>query len=289
MGAMAEPYASEFLRLLRLGAGACDMHGAKREVGFARRTPAEGAFLARELARVEQHSDRSCRLLEAFVGPAPRILEVGCSTGGLSVAVARSRVLAPKEVIGVDPDALSLRAAEVRARGYGLGADRVAFVQNHPGHPLPFAAGVYDLVLCVSVLEFVPSAKERKRLIDEMKRVLKPGGYLFLSTPNPIRLRDLHAKRWLGDFLRRDGHPWATPPWLLRAMVADFPRVPIDAWVVRQAFLRRGIPTGRVLPPVARAVVSMHKWQKLLVRKPLEAGSNGAAPNQEVKARNPAA
>jgi SAM-dependent methyltransferase len=261
------------------------MHGAKRQVGFAKRTRAEGAFLARELARVEQHADRSCRLLEAFVGPTPRILEVGCSTGGLSVALARSRVLAPQEVIGVDPDALSLRAAEVRARGHGLGADRVTFVQNRPGRPLAFAAGAYDLVLCVSVLEFVPSAEERKRLVGEMKRVLKPGGYLFLSTPNPLRLRDLHAKRWLGDFIRRDGHPWATPPWRLRAMVADFPRVAIDPWVVRQALVRMGIPIRRVPLPVARAVVSVHKWQKLLVRKPLESSCD--AVSDQVK--NPAA
>ena len=272
LGAMDEPYASEFIHLLRLGAGACDVHGARKPVGFAQRTEGKGAFLAREWARVEQHSDRLCHLLEAFVGAAPRILEVGCSTGGLCVALARSPVLAPEEVIGVDPDPLSLRAAEVRARGHRFGPDRISFAQNHPGHPLPFSAEGHDLVLCVSVLEFIPSAEERKRLIDEMKRVLKPGGYLFVSTPNPIRPRDLHAKRWCGDFIKRDGHPWATPPWALRAMVADFRRVPIDRWLVRRALFRLGLPIRRVPPLLARAVVGMHKWQKLLVRKPLETG-----------------
>jgi SAM-dependent methyltransferase len=270
---MAEPYATEFRRLLHLGAGACDVHGAKKEVGFARRTRAKEAFVARELARVAHHEQSSCRLLETFAAPARRILEVGCSTGGLSVALAQSSVLAPHEVVGVDPDALSLRAAEVRARGHGFGGDRIAFLQNRPGHSLPFAAGLYDLVLCVSVLEFVPTAEERKRLVDEMKRVLKPGGYLFLSTPNPLRFRDLHAKRWLGDVIRRDGYPWATPPWVLRAMVSDFPRVPIDGWVIGRALERLGLPIKGVPGPVARAVVGMHRWQKLLVTKPAVSGS----------------
>jgi SAM-dependent methyltransferase len=268
MDAMVEPYATEFRRLLQLGAGACDMHGAKRAVGFARRTRATEAFVARELARVQRHEEHSCRLLEQFVAPARRILEVGCSTGGLSIALARSSVLAAHEVVGLDPDALSLRAAEVRARGHGFGSDRVAFLQNRPGHPLPVADGHYDLVLCVSVLEFVPTTDERKQLIEEMKRALKPGGYLFLSTPNPVRLRDLHAKRWLGDVIRRDGYPWATPPWVLHAMVSDFLRVPIERWVIRRAFERLGLPIRSVPRPVARAVVEMHRWQKLLVRKP---------------------
>jgi 2-polyprenyl-3-methyl-5-hydroxy-6-metoxy-1,4-benzoquinol methylase len=268
MEAMAEPYETEFRRLLDLGAGACDVHGAKKEVGFARRTRAKEAFARRELARVRQHAQRSCRLLEEFAAPARRILEVGCSTGGLSVALAQSSVLAAHGVVGVDPDALSLQAAEVRARGHGLGGDRIAFLQNHPGHPLPLASEAYDLVLCVSVLEFVPTADERKRLIDEMKRVLKPGGYLFLSTPNPLRLRDLHAERWLGDFIRRDGYPWATPPWVLRAMVSDLRRVPIDRWVIGSAFERLGVPIRSVPGPVARAIVEMHRWQKLLIRKP---------------------
>jgi 2-polyprenyl-3-methyl-5-hydroxy-6-metoxy-1,4-benzoquinol methylase len=276
MHAMAEPHATEFRRLLYLGAGACDVHGAKRQVGFARRTKAKEAFVARELARVERHREHSCRLLEEFVAtPARHILEVGCSTGGLAVALAQSSILAPDKVVGLDPDALSLRAAEVRARGHGLGTDRVAFLQNRPGHPLPVAEG-YDLVLCVSVLEFVPTADERKRLIYEMKRLLKPGGYLFLSTPNPFRLRDLHAGRWLGDVVRRDGYPWATPPWVLRSMVSDFSRVPTDRWVSRRALERLGLRITSVPRPIARAVVAMHRWQKLLVRKPPDSGSDRA-------------
>ncbi len=164
---MTEPHASEFQRLVRSGAGTRDIHAAIG-VGFARRAPAPGRFVQREMDRVDLHRKASCALLEAFVGRAPRLLDVGCSTGGSTVALALSDVLAPERTIGVDPDALSLRAAEVRARGHGLDPRRISFVRNEPDRPLPFTSHAFDLVVCLSVLEFVPEADARRRLVEEM-------------------------------------------------------------------------------------------------------------------------
>jgi hypothetical protein len=105
-------------------------------------------------------------------------------------------------------------------------------------------------------------------LVDEMKRVARPGGQLFLSTPNPLRLRDVHSRRLLGDFVRRAGYPWATLPWRMRALVSDWENVPIDLWVVRRTLERSGVP-GRIVPaPFARAIIWTRPWQKILVRKP---------------------
>jgi SAM-dependent methyltransferase len=272
MPEMAEPYASEFRRLVRLGAGARDIHAATTEVGFARRTTSSNSFVAREMSRVETHRRGTCPILEAFSPRSSRILDVGCSTGGSTVAMALSPVLAPEVLVGFDLDALSLRAADVRARGHGLDPRRITFVSGGPSEPLPFGNDVFDLVVCVSVLEFLPTADERRKLIAEMKRVARPGGQLFLSTPNPLRLRDVHAKRWLGDVVRRDGFPWATPPWALRTMVADCERVPIDKWVVAHALERVGLP-GRVVPrALTNAIAMAHAWQKVLVRKPAHRG-----------------
>ncbi len=268
MPEMAEPYASEFRRLVRMGAGARDIHAAGADVGFARRTASSDAFVAREMSRIETHRRATCPILEAFAPRSARVLDVGCSTGGSTVAIALSPVIAPEAVVGFDLDALSLRAAEVRAKGNGLDPRRITFVSGRPGAGLPFASDVFDLVVCVSVLEFLPTAEGRRRLIEEMKRVARPGGHVFVSTPSPLRLRDVHAKRWLGDVVRRDGFPWATPPWELRAMIADCERVPIHDWVVAHALNRAGLP-GRVVPKtLTRAIAWVHAWQKVLVRKP---------------------
>jgi SAM-dependent methyltransferase len=182
-------------------------------------------------------------------------------------------VLAPEFIVGVDPDALSLHAAQVRARGHALDPRRVTFLQNRPDRELPFANDQFDLVVCVSVLEFLPRTESRYKLVDEIKRVTRPGGHVFLSTPNPLRLRDVHAKRWLGDYRRDEGYPWATAPWTMRAMVADCHRVPIDRWIVARALKRTPLPLRFVPRPLAGALALTRPWQKLLVRKPSQSAA----------------
>ncbi|MCL2447450.1 MAG: class I SAM-dependent methyltransferase [Polyangiaceae bacterium] len=255
---------------MRLGAGTQDIQGtsAAEERGFARCTGGSDAFIAHEEARVALHQTGFCRLIEAACGRARRILDVGCSTGGGAVAMALSRALGPEEVIGVDPDPLSLRAAEVRASAHELPRKRVRFIRVRPDVPLPFGADQFDLVVCLSVLEFVPMAGARRRLVDEMKRVVRPGGCLFLSTPSPLRVRDLHARRWLGDLLRRDGFPWAPSPWWLRDAVADFERVRIESWLLEQELERAGFPSVAIPRIVARAIDWARPWQNIVVRKP---------------------
>ncbi len=269
---MAEPQASEFRSLVRQGAGARDIHGGRRDVGFAKSTTASDAFVAREVARVETHRRSSCPLLEAFTGPARRILDVGCSTGGSTVALALSKVLRPELVVGVDPERLSLRAAEARARGYGLDPRQVAFIRTPSGHPLPFANDSFDLVTCVSVLEFVPTHAQRRRLVQEMKRVARPDGHVFLATPSPFRVRETHSKRWFGNVLRREGYPWATPPWTLDGLFTDCERVRIEAWLASRALERAGLAADTVPSPffgaLAWTLARTSEWQKVLVRKP---------------------
>ena len=45
-------------------------------------------------------------------------------------------------------------------------------------HSLPFKSNVFDSIICQAVLEHV---KNPKKVVDEMLRVLKPGGHVFLK------------------------------------------------------------------------------------------------------------
>lgn len=78
---------------------------------------------------------------------------------------------------------------------------------------LPLAAGEFDVVLCTQVLEYVPSPQ---KVVDEMHRVLRPGGYLFLSVP---------------AVFPRDSNPeyWRFLPSSLRLLLGDFSEVEIAA------------------------------------------------------------
>ena len=59
--------------------------------------------------------------------------------------------------------------------------------QNLLTDPLPFPDGSVDVVTCFHSLEhwhFSPV-----RLFAEIRRILRPGGYVFIATPNAVNLR----------------------------------------------------------------------------------------------------
>ena len=49
------------------------------------------------------------------------------------------------------------------------------------GEAMPFAGDKFDFVICTQMLEYAP---DPNRVIEEIYRVLKPGGCLFLSVPS---------------------------------------------------------------------------------------------------------
>lgn len=99
------------------------------------------------------------------------VLDVGCGDG--TAAAVAARLLPGHRIIGVDWSHDALRRAAprigtvVRAE---LGSGR-----------LPFADGSADAVLFSEVVEHLV---DPDGALDELRRVLAPGGHLMLSTPN---------------------------------------------------------------------------------------------------------
>lgn len=103
--------------------------------------------------------------------PAARVLDLGCGDGQLT---ARAAAVVPgARVLGMDWS----RAALDRASGRG-----VSVVQAElDGVDLPFPDGAFDVVMMNEVVEHLV---EVDRAVAEARRVLTPGGFLLLSTPN---------------------------------------------------------------------------------------------------------
>jgi SAM-dependent methyltransferase len=100
--------------------------------------------------------------------PAGLVLEVGCGDGIHFEVLAREGT----RWVGCDLSALAVGLAKERGQASGLVvADAEA---------LPFAAGSFQAVLAVSVLEHLP---EPERALDAMIDVLAPGGRLLVVSP----------------------------------------------------------------------------------------------------------
>jgi len=107
-----------------------------------------------------------------------RILELGCGTGVLSVALANSGA----SVTAVDVSGASLAVTERRARHFGVG-DRVTCIQS-AAEALDFPDGSFDIFLAKSVVHHLIIDDVMPRLY----RFLVPGGRAAIIEPqsNPV-------------------------------------------------------------------------------------------------------
>ncbi len=251
-----EPYRTQFREMILSGAGRVDVQDSPKREGYAHEGRVTDPFLDRETNRVDLHRSNICQYLKQHVSPN-RILDVGCGTGGLSVALA---LTFPKASIqGMDPDPRSVAAASIRAAGYGVS---IPFHHVEPNSGLPFGDEQFDLVTCTSVIEFITLMEDRVKLLEALKRVTRPGGWVFLTTPNPIRLREQHSGRWFGDWIQKPGYPWALRPWSFGKLFPGWKRVSTAG--------RFGDKLGVPLPgPLLSAVALAAPWQMVLVRKPV--------------------
>jgi len=114
-----------------------------------------------------------------------RVIDVGGGKGRLSVLLSRlGLVCCSVDLLYQDTEAVTplgqpyasllmehLRSSGVRAIGHDFYAE---------GLPVPDSS--FDLALCTEVIEHLPNSP--KPLLEDIHRVLHPGGFLVLSTPN---------------------------------------------------------------------------------------------------------
>lgn len=110
----------------------------------------------------------------AGIAPGESVLDVGCGTGTLAIA-AKQRVGASGASAGIDASPEMIARAQGKARRAGVEVD----FRNAVVEALPFADGTFDAVLATLMLHHLPDDL-RRRAIREMRRVLKPGGRLFV-------------------------------------------------------------------------------------------------------------
>lgn len=112
------------------------------------------------------------RVLEQLHGVTGRVLDVGCGPGVMAPAV-RAKGL---RFSGIDPADAMLRRAAAACDG-----DRGVDLTLGTAEWLPYADQAFGAVVCMGVLERLP---DDAHALDEMRRVLRPGGIVVLTVPN---------------------------------------------------------------------------------------------------------
>ncbi len=154
-----------------------------------------GEFYDRTRALPEEVAGRVTELLAGRLHGAGVVLEIGVGTGRVAYPLACTGV----EVIGIDlsGDMLS-RLKEKCARGSGgVTALRADATRS------PFRNDSFGAALACHVLHLIPSWRDA---IDELVRVVRPGGHLLLDVGGPPSGSEGEAHKRFNEIAGLPGH-----------------------------------------------------------------------------------
>jgi ubiquinone/menaquinone biosynthesis C-methylase UbiE len=137
------------------------------------------------------------RFVDRHCPPSGRLLDLGCGTGRLPIAMVRQG----REVLGVDLSEAMLSVAAEKAEAAGVA---VRLVRANLVELDGIADGAFDCAACLfSTLGMVTGAANRRRVVAHVFRVLRPGGRFVLHVHN----------RWF-NLWNRSGRAWLLRNWL---------------------------------------------------------------------------
>ncbi len=117
--------------------------------------------------------EKTYRFVSPFV-MNKTVLDLGCGEGyGCDILSKHA-----SKVVGVDVSSQSVERANTNYSSPILSFQCIAYLEDSK---LPFADNSFDSVVCFHVIEHVTTDH---LLVQEIRRVLKPDGIAFLSTPN---------------------------------------------------------------------------------------------------------
>jgi ubiquinone/menaquinone biosynthesis C-methylase UbiE len=196
--------------------------------------------------------ERVGKRLDSLGADRARVLEMGAYFGVVSSTLARCGV----EVTAQDVSSMmNLPAQRQRLEKAGV----IVMAVDDVSKSLPYPDASFDAIICCEMLEHLPY--NTVPLIREMRRVLKPHGFAFLTVPNQASAKR-RLQLLLGRPIRENVSSWVAAPqdsnWHWREWVAsEFQELLLSCGFkqVEQGF-RHFTPPAHP-NPIRRAIVNL--------------------------------
>lgn len=126
------------------------------------------------------------------------LVDIACGSGGPALRIAEKTGCS---VVGIDVHDQAISTANSLAAQRGL-KERAEFRIVDASTKLPFADASIDAITCIDAVNHLP---DRKRVIAEWARILKPGGRLLFTDPitvtGPLTAAEIAVRSSIGFFL----------------------------------------------------------------------------------------
>jgi SAM-dependent methyltransferase len=132
---------------------------------------------------------------------AQMVLDLGSGTGAYTFEIAREA----RHVVGVDLTRSFVRAFAAHPEKPANAQTALAAAEQ-----LPFSNNAFDAVLSIETIEHV---NDEAQTLEEIWRVIKPGGHAIFTLPNKWWLFETHGVRGV-----RNGHLLPFASWLPRTL-----------------------------------------------------------------------
>ena len=165
----------------------------------------------RALETLGGSSDAVYRMVERAVRASGvargTLVDVGCGRGALHARLREAYA----RYVGVDV---------VRHEGFPTDAELV--LMNLDAGKLPLADASADVVVCAETIEHVENPR---LLMRELVRIARPGGYIFVTTPNQLSLASLLCLLGRGQFQWFQRAPGLYPAHITALLPIDLERI----------------------------------------------------------------
>ena len=126
------------------------------------------AAMAAAFSRTRSNLPPDLLALKEYIIKGEKILDLGCGNGRFSELVA------PEDYLGADVCEALVKIAQEKYPNKKFTSVKAL--------QLPFPDQSFDKVFCLAVIHHLPSEAYRRIFLGEIKRVLRPGGKLILTS-----------------------------------------------------------------------------------------------------------
>ena len=132
------------------------------------------------------------------LSPGKALLDVACGSGGPALRIAATTGC---PIVGIDVHEQAISTANSLAAQRGL-TKLAEFRVVDAAQQLPFPDARFDAITCIDAINHLPN---RRRVIAEWARLLKPGGRLLFTDPitvtGPLTNAEIAMRSSIGFFL----------------------------------------------------------------------------------------